>query len=116
MQVTESPSDRSRSTGDSLRERGVDVLIAEDNPISQKVNGVGLDVAFGKATDSLVCLQILDTLLTRMGCRCVSVNDGAEALAAAMADIRELADAGSPQDKRLTRCHSKVSTSSFWIS
>jgi len=48
-------------------DRVVDVLIAEDNPISQK---------------------ILETLLTRMGCRCVSVNDGAEALAAAMADIR----------------------------
>jgi len=54
------PSD---STG-----RAVDVLIAEDNPISQK---------------------ILETLLTRMGCRCVCVNDGAEALAASMGTIRE---------------------------
>ena len=48
--------------------RAVDVLIAEDNPISQK---------------------ILETLLTRMGCRCVCVNDGAEALAASMGTIRE---------------------------
>jgi serine/threonine-protein kinase RIM15 len=49
--------------------RAVDVLIAEDNPISQK---------------------ILETLLTRMGCRCVCVNDGAEALAASMGTIRKL--------------------------
>lgn len=50
------------------RNRAVDVLIAEDNPISQK---------------------ILETLLTRMGCRCICVNDGAEALAASMGDIRK---------------------------
>lgn len=47
--------------------RAVDVLIAEDNPISQK---------------------ICETLLTRMGCRCVCVDDGAEALAATMGSIR----------------------------
>lgn len=47
--------------------RAVDVLIAEDNPISQK---------------------ICETLLTRMGCRCVCVNDGAEALAATMGTIQ----------------------------
>ena len=52
-----------------LTGRAVDVLIAEDNPISQK---------------------ILETLLTRMGCRCVCVNDGAEALAASMGTIRKL--------------------------
>lgn len=54
--------------------RAVDVLIAEDNPISQK---------------------ILETLLTRMGCRCVCVNDGAEALAASMGTIREHTGRGS---------------------
>lgn len=48
--------------------RPCDVLIAEDNPISQK---------------------ILETLLTRMGCRCVCVADGAEALAASLSEIRE---------------------------
>jgi len=67
--ASESVSQYQKQIADShaFAQRGVDVLIAEDNPISQK---------------------ILDTLLTRMGCRCVSVNDGAEALAAAMADIR----------------------------
>lgn len=48
--------------------RAVDVLVAEDNPISQK---------------------ILETLLIRMGCRCVCVNDGAEALGVLMGDMRE---------------------------
>ncbi len=52
----------------TVQNRAVDVMIAEDNPISQK---------------------ILETLLTRMGCRCVCVNDGAEALAASMGDLRE---------------------------
>lgn len=54
-------------TGRGFNGRPCDVLIAEDNPISQK---------------------ILETLLTRMGCRCVCVADGAEALAASMSDIR----------------------------
>lgn len=60
----------SRKFSDShmpINSRAVDVLIAEDNPISQK---------------------ICETLLTRMGCRCVCVNDGAEALAATMGSIR----------------------------
>ena len=48
-------------------DRTLDVLIAEDNPISQK---------------------ILETLLTRMGCRCVCVEDGPQALAATMGSIR----------------------------
>ncbi|ORY28595.1 hypothetical protein BCR39DRAFT_559411 [Naematelia encephala] len=48
-------------------DRSLDVLIAEDNPISQK---------------------ILETLLTRMGCRCICVEDGPQALAATMGSIR----------------------------
>ncbi|EIW72823.1 hypothetical protein TREMEDRAFT_25150 [Tremella mesenterica DSM 1558] len=48
-------------------DRTLDVLIAEDNPISQK---------------------ILETLLTRMGCRCICVEDGSQALAATMGSIR----------------------------
>ncbi|ODO12074.1 hypothetical protein I350_00859 [Cryptococcus amylolentus CBS 6273] len=47
--------------------RGLDVLIAEDNPISQK---------------------ILETLLRRMGCRCICVDDGPGALAATMGNIK----------------------------
>ncbi|GHJ86197.1 hypothetical protein NliqN6_2599 [Naganishia liquefaciens] len=65
-----SPLMDSRKLSDSYTQSGsraVDVLIAEDNPISQK---------------------ICETLLTRMGCRCVCVNDGAEALAATMGSIR----------------------------
>lgn len=65
-----SPLMESRKFSDSYAQsnsRAVDVLIAEDNPISQK---------------------ICETLLTRMGCRCVCVNDGAEALAATMGSIR----------------------------
>lgn len=65
-----SPLMDSRKVSDSYAQsnsRAVDVLIAEDNPISQK---------------------ICETLLTRMGCRCVCVNDGAEALAATMGSIR----------------------------
>ncbi|KAJ1308500.1 hypothetical protein OPQ81_004204 [Rhizoctonia solani] len=48
-------------------DRGLVVLIAEDNPISSKV---------------------LETLLTRMGCRCVVVADGSEAISVAMGDIK----------------------------
>lgn len=65
-----SPLSDSRKFSDGhvpTHSRAVDVLIAEDNPISQK---------------------ICETLLTRMGCRCVCVNDGAEALAATMGTIQ----------------------------
>ncbi|KAJ9104359.1 hypothetical protein QFC19_004001 [Naganishia cerealis] len=66
-----SPLSESRNFSDGpvvpSHSRAVDVLIAEDNPISQK---------------------ICETLLTRMGCRCVCVNDGAEALAATMGSIQ----------------------------
>ncbi|CAE6418571.1 unnamed protein product [Rhizoctonia solani] len=48
-------------------DRGLVVLIAEDNPISSKV---------------------LETLMTRMGCRCVVVGDGSEAISVAMGDIK----------------------------
>lgn len=48
-------------------DRGLVVLIAEDNPISSKV---------------------LETLLTRMGCRCVVVGDGSEAISVALGDIK----------------------------
>jgi hypothetical protein len=69
-------SERRVSEAGSMHDaRAVDVLIAEDNPISQK---------------------ILETLLTRMGCRCVCVNDGAEALAASMGTIREFLQAIIP--------------------
>ncbi|WVQ85691.1 hypothetical protein IAT38_007857 [Cryptococcus sp. DSM 104549] len=53
--------------GSEVHDRGLDVLVAEDNPISQK---------------------ILETLLTRMGCRCICVDDGPGALAATMGSIR----------------------------
>ncbi|KAH9814655.1 RIM15-related serine/threonine-protein kinase [Melampsora americana] len=49
-----------------LQERTVDCLIAEDNPISSKV---------------------LETILTRFGCRCVVVPNGAEAISCAMGDV-----------------------------
>lgn len=62
------------------------VLIAEDNPISQMVS----DPRVVFATDS----QILETLLTRLGCRCVCVQDGPEALAAAMGSISECMSQG----------------------
>ncbi|CAH7682791.1 AGC protein kinase [Phakopsora pachyrhizi] len=48
------------------QERTVDCLIAEDNPISSKV---------------------LETILTRFGCRCVVVPNGAEAISCAMGDV-----------------------------
>ena len=51
-------------------DRSLCVLIAEDNPISAK---------------------ILETLLTRMGIRCIVVTDGAEAISVAMGDISKLA-------------------------
>ncbi|MBW0478461.1 hypothetical protein O181_018176 [Austropuccinia psidii MF-1] len=49
-----------------IQERKVDCLIAEDNPISSKV---------------------LETILTRLGCRCVVVPNGAEAISCAMGDV-----------------------------
>ncbi|KAG6333663.1 hypothetical protein ID866_5421 [Astraeus odoratus] len=45
----------------------VTCLLAEDNPITAK---------------------IIETLLTRLGCRCVVVADGAEAISVAMGDIK----------------------------
>lgn len=53
---------------DAAGDRAVTCLVAEDNPISQK---------------------ILETLLTRMGCRCVLAADGAEAITIALGDISE---------------------------
>ena len=47
-------------------DRAVTVLLAEDNPITAK---------------------ILETLLIRLGCRCVVVADGAEAVGVALGDI-----------------------------
>jgi serine/threonine-protein kinase RIM15 len=47
-------------------DRAVVCLIAEDNPISAK---------------------ILETLLVRLGCRCVMATDGAEAISTAHGDI-----------------------------
>ncbi|OCF75273.1 AGC protein kinase [Kwoniella mangroviensis CBS 8886] len=63
----DSPEGMVHSLGSKVMDRGLDVLIAEDNPISQK---------------------ILETLLTRMGCRCICVDDGPGALAATMGSIR----------------------------
>ena len=50
-------------------DRAVTCLVADDNPIS---------------------LKILETLLTRLGCRCVLVTDGAEAISVALGDISKL--------------------------
>jgi len=68
----------------AMPDRTLDVLIAEDNPISQKVSfGTLIQGSADKAG------QILETLLTRMGCRCICVEDGSQALAATMGSIRE---------------------------
>ena len=64
-------------------DRTLDILIAEDNPISQKVSQT---LPWNDQADGL---QILETLLTRMGCRCICVEDGPAALAACMGHIRE---------------------------
>ena len=72
MPNTEAPFDSPDSKGSLTMDRTLDVLIAEDNPISQK---------------------ILETLLTRMGCRCICVEDGPQALAATMGGIREFSAA-----------------------
>ncbi len=51
-------------------DRAVTCLLAEDNPITAK---------------------IIETLLTRLGCRCVVVADGSEAVSVAFSDISMLA-------------------------
>ncbi|KAF8523389.1 hypothetical protein JB92DRAFT_3140775 [Gautieria morchelliformis] len=53
---------------DSTSDRAVTCLVAEANPIGQK---------------------ILETLLTQMGCRCVLAADGAQAISVALGDISE---------------------------
>jgi serine/threonine-protein kinase RIM15 len=52
--------------GPDPSDRAVTCLLAEDNPITAK---------------------ILETLLIRLGCRCVVVSDGSEAISVAMGDI-----------------------------
>lgn len=53
--------------GPDPNDRAVTCLLAEDNPITAK---------------------IIETLLTRLGCRCVVVADGTEAISVAMGDIK----------------------------
>ncbi|KAF8974183.1 hypothetical protein BDZ97DRAFT_2069160 [Flammula alnicola] len=53
--------------GPDPADRAVTVLLAEDNPITAK---------------------IIETLLIRLGCRCVVVADGSEAISVAMGDIK----------------------------
>jgi len=55
--------------GPDPTDRAVTCLLAEDNPITAK---------------------IIETLLIRLGCRCVVVSDGSEAIGVAMGDISEL--------------------------
>jgi serine/threonine-protein kinase RIM15 len=55
--------------GPDPSDRAVTCLLAEDNPITAK---------------------IIETLLIRLGCRCVVVADGSEAVGVAMGDISEL--------------------------
>jgi len=52
--------------GPDLSDRAVTCLLAEDNPITAK---------------------IIETLLSRLGCRCVVVADGSEAISVAMGEI-----------------------------
>ena len=52
--------------GPDPSDRAVTCLLAEDNPITAK---------------------IIETLLSRLGCRCVVVQDGAEAISVALGDI-----------------------------
>lgn len=54
--------------GPDPTDRAVTCLLAEDNPITAK---------------------IIETLLIRLGCRCVVVADGTEAISVAMGDISE---------------------------
>ncbi|KAI9512254.1 hypothetical protein F5148DRAFT_1273870 [Russula earlei] len=53
--------------GPDPSDRAVTCLLAEDNPITAK---------------------IIETLLSRLGCRCVVVADGSEAISVAMGDIK----------------------------
>lgn len=53
--------------GPDPSDRAVTCLLAEDNPITAK---------------------IIETLLIRLGCRCVVVADGSEAISVAMGDIK----------------------------
>ncbi|KAF9006499.1 hypothetical protein BDQ17DRAFT_1389314 [Cyathus striatus] len=53
--------------GPDPTDRAVTCLLAEDNPITAK---------------------IIETLLIRLGCRCVVVSDGSEAISVAMGDIK----------------------------
>jgi len=53
--------------GPDPNDRAVTCLLAEDNPITAK---------------------IIETLLSRLGCRCVVVADGSEAISVAMGDIK----------------------------
>jgi serine/threonine-protein kinase RIM15 len=55
--------------GPDPSDRAVTCLLAEDNPITAK---------------------IIETLLIRLGCRCVVVADGSEAISVAMGDISKL--------------------------
>jgi serine/threonine-protein kinase RIM15 len=55
--------------GPDPNDRAVTCLLAEDNPITAK---------------------IIETLLSRLGCRCVVVADGSEAISVAMGDISKL--------------------------
>jgi serine/threonine-protein kinase RIM15 len=55
--------------GPDPNDRVVTCLLAEDNPITAK---------------------IIETLLIRLGCRCVVVSDGSEAISVAMGDISEV--------------------------
>ena len=57
--------------GPDPSDRAVTCLLAEDNPITAK---------------------IIETLLIRLGCRCVVVADGSEAIGVAMGDISESID------------------------
>jgi len=53
--------------GPDPSDRAVTCLLAEDNPITAKM---------------------IETLLIRLGCRCVVVSDGSEAISVAMGDIK----------------------------
>lgn len=67
--TSSSPAPEAKRTPESAGgDRAVVCLIAEDNPISAK---------------------ILETLLVRLGCRCILAADGAEAISTAHGDISE---------------------------
>ena len=61
--------------GPDPTDRAVTCLLAEDNPITAK---------------------IIETLLSRLGCRCVVVADGSEAIGVAMGDISWVAEIHCP--------------------